>query len=225
MPGIMPVPEPDYPALRRLMVNEQLRQRGIRDAAVLRAMSTVPREQFVLPEYHRLAYDDGPLPIPAGQTISQPYVVAVMIEALELSPTDHVLEIGAGSGYAAAVISRIVRRVTTIERHGELAQFAREKLRNLGYSNVTVYEGDGSRGWPADAPYAAIIVAASGPAVPVSLCEQLAVGGRLVMPIGGRKRDQKLVRAVRMADGRFPQEIIGQVRFVPLIGAEGWGEG
>jgi protein-L-isoaspartate(D-aspartate) O-methyltransferase len=135
-------PKPDYAALRRQMVNEQLRQRGIRDAAVLRAMTAVPREQFVLPEYRRRAYDDGPLPIPAGQTISQPYVVAVMIEALELSPTDHVLEIGAGSGYAAAVISRIVRRVTTIERHGELAQFAREKLRNLGYNNVTVHEGE-----------------------------------------------------------------------------------
>jgi protein-L-isoaspartate(D-aspartate) O-methyltransferase len=218
-------PKPDYPALRRQMVIEQLQQRGIRDTAVLRAMSIVPREQFVLPEYRRLAYEDGPLPIPAGQTISQPYVVALMLEALELSPEDHLLEIGAGSGYAAAVASRIVRRVTTIERHGELAQFARERLQNLGYSNATVHEGDGSRGWPADAPYQAIIVAASGPAVPASLCEQLAIGGRLVMPIGGRKRDQKLVRVVRMADGRCPQETIGQVRFVPLIGVEGWEEG
>jgi protein-L-isoaspartate(D-aspartate) O-methyltransferase len=145
-----------------------------------------------------------------------------MIEALNLSSEDHVLEIGTGSGYAAAVISRIVRQVTTIERHAELVAFARARLRKLGYNNVVALHGDGSQGWPAEAPYDAIIVAASGPDVPPSLCTQLAVGGRLVMPVGGRKQDQKLIRVLREPDGQFSRQTIGEVRFVPLIGAEGW---
>jgi protein-L-isoaspartate(D-aspartate) O-methyltransferase len=212
----------NYSQMRQQMVTEQLWQRGIRDKAVLRAMGTVPREQFVLPEHRHLAYDDGPLPLPAKQTISQPYVVALMIEALDLLPDDQVLDIGTGSGYAAAVISRIVRQVISIERHAELVTYALIRLQRLGYDNVIIHHGDGSQGWPPEAPYEAIIVAASGPDIPPALCSQLAVGGRLVMPVGGRKREQKLMRVIHQPDGQFNRKMIGEVRFVPLIGAEGW---
>lgn len=215
--------EPDaYDAARARMVAEQIAGRGIDDPAVLRAMRLVPRERFVPRASRPYAYDDGPLPIPANQTISQPYVVAAMIAALALRPADRVLEIGAGSGYAAAVLSRIVAAVYTVERHAELADYARERLAALGYDNVTVRQGDGTRGWPEHAPYDAIIVAAGGPAVPNSLREQLAVGGRLVMPVGRSRQQQTLVLVRRQADGRYTEERLAPVAFVPLIGEEGW---
>jgi protein-L-isoaspartate(D-aspartate) O-methyltransferase len=214
--------EDAYAVARARMVAEQIAGRGIDDPAVLRAMRLVPRERFVPRAARPYAYDDGPLPIPANQTISQPYVVATMIAALELRPSDRVLEIGAGSGYAAAVLSRIVAAVYTVERHAELADYARERLATLGYDNVQVRQGDGTRGWPEHAPYDAIIVAAGGPAVPDSLRGQLALGGRLVMPVGRSRRQQTLVLVRRRTDGAYAEEHLAPVAFVPLIGAEGW---
>jgi protein-L-isoaspartate(D-aspartate) O-methyltransferase len=207
---------------REQMVEQQIRSRGIRDPAILAAMAKVPRELFAVPEYRAQAYDDTPLPIPAGQTISQPYVVALMIEALQLRAADRVLEIGAGSGYAAAVLSRIAGEVYTVERHEELVLYARERFRELGYENVKVRHGDGTLGWPEHAPYDGIIVAAGGPQIPVSLRQQLAPGGRMVIPIGRQRERQQLVRITRQSEGHFQQEKLGHVRFVPLIGREGW---
>ena len=214
--------EARFAAEREQMVLEQIADRGIRDAAVLRAMRLVPRERFVPHASQRFAYDDGPLPIPANQTISQPYVVAYMIAALALRPEERVLEIGTGSGYAAAVLSRIVREVYTVERHRELADYAGERLAALGYDNVHVCHGDGTRGWPEHAPYDGIIVAAGGPGVPPSLRDQLAVGGRLVMPVGRSRQQQHLVRVRRRPDGDYDEERLAPVAFVPLIGVEGW---
>ena len=216
--------EDTYAAARARMVAEQIAGRGIDDPAVLRAMRLVPRERFVPRASRPYAYDDGPLPIPANQTISQPYVVATMIAALALRPSDRVLEIGAGSGYAAAVLSRIAAEVYTVERHAELADYARQRLAALGYDNVRLWQGDGTRGWPEHAPYDAIIVAAGGPAVPASLRAQLAAGGRLVMPVGRSRRHQTLVLVRRQADGSYAEERLAPVAFVPLIGEEGWGK-
>jgi protein-L-isoaspartate(D-aspartate) O-methyltransferase len=185
----------------------------------------VPRETFVPERLAEFAYDDTPLPIAEQQTISQPYVVALMAEALELGPGDRVLEIGAGSGYAAAVLSRIAREVWTVERHASLAREARERMGRLGYGNVQVVHGDGTLGWPERAPYDAIVVAAGGPEVPPALLDQLAPGGRLVIPIGPDPRTQSLVRVRRRPDGGHVREELGGVRFVPLIGAQGWNEG
>jgi protein-L-isoaspartate(D-aspartate) O-methyltransferase len=207
---------------RLAMVEQQLRKRGIRDTAVLAAMAQVPRELFVGPEYRAQAYDDTPLPIPAGQTISQPYVVALMIEALYLRAADRVLEIGTGSGYAAAVLSRIAHEVYTVERHEELVVYARQRFLELGYGNVQVRHGDGTLGWAENAPYDGIVVAAGGPQIPLSLRQQLAAGGRLVIPIGRQRQRQQLVRITRHHGDRFQQEKLGYVRFVPLIGEEGW---
>lgn len=212
-----------FGTLRKEMVERQLAARGVWDPRVLDAMGTVPREAFVPERLAEFAYDDTPLPIAEAQTISQPYVVALMAEALELGPGDRVLEIGAGSGYAAAVLSRLAREVWTIERHETLAREARARMERLGYRNVHVRQGDGTLGWPAHAPYDAVVVAAGGPEVPPALLEQLAEGGRLVMPIGPDPRTQSLVR-VRRRDGRFEREDLGGVRFVPLIGAQGWRE-
>ena len=214
--------EDAYAAARARMVVEQIAGRGIDDPAVLRAMRLVPRERFVPRASRPYAYDDGPLPIPANQTISQPYVVAAMIAALALRPSDRVLEIGAGSGYAAAVLSRIAAEVYTVERHAELADYARERLAALGYDNVRLRQGDGTRGWPEHAPYDAIIVAAGGPAVPASLKAQLAAGGRLVMPVGRSRQQQHLVLVTRRPDGGYNEERLAPVAFVPLIGEEGW---
>ena len=167
---------------REQLVENELRILGIRDEAVLHAMRIVPREAFVSEEMREFAYRNAPLPIGSGQTISQPLIVAHMAEALELAPHERVLEIGAGSGYAAAILSRIAKEVFTIERHRELAETARERLKRLGYENVQVRCGDGTRGWPEEAPFDAIVVAAGGPGIPPALLEQLRIGGRLVIP-------------------------------------------
>lgn len=212
----------DYAALRERMVARQIEDRGVDDPAVLAAMRAVPRELFVLGPYQQFAYDDTPLPIPANQTISQPYIVAFMIAALRLKPEDRVLEIGAGSGYAAAVLGRVAREVYTVERHFKLADYARARLAQLGYDNVWVRHGDGTLGWPEHAPYNGIIVAAGAPAVPESLRAQLAIGGRLVIPVGRSRHQQSLILIVRHDVDRFSEETLAPVAFVPLIGDEGW---
>jgi protein-L-isoaspartate(D-aspartate) O-methyltransferase len=204
------------------MVDEQIAARGVVDRAVLDAMRVVPREKFVPPSAAEFAFEDSPVPIEEGQTISQPYVVALMAEALELTARDRVLEIGAGSGYAAAVLSRIAAEVYTIERHAVLAELARSRLKDLGFDNVQVVHGDGTLGLPERAPYDAIIVAAGGPSVPETLRSQLAIGGRLVIPVGATPRAQELVRVRRIGEHEYRQEDLGAVRFVPLIGAQGW---
>ena len=214
----------DFETLRKEMVDRQIAARDVRDERVLEALRTVPREAFVPERLAEFAYDDTPLPIGEEQTISQPFVVALMAEALEIRPGDKVLEIGAGSGYAAAVLSRLAREVWTIERHPSLAREARERMERLGYRNVHVLHGDGTLGWPEHAPYDAIVVAAGGPEVPPALLDQLALGGRLVIPIGPDLRTQNLVRVRRRADGTLVRENLGGVRFVPLIGAQGWPE-
>ncbi|HYD48211.1 MAG TPA: protein-L-isoaspartate(D-aspartate) O-methyltransferase [Terriglobales bacterium] len=209
---------------RERMIERHLVARGIHDPAVLAAMRSVPREEFLAAELAEFAYEDAPLPIEEGQTISQPYIVAAMIEALELAPDDRVLEVGTGSGYAAAVLSRVAREVYTIERHQELARVATRRLRDLGFDNVHVRHGDGTLGWTEQAPFDAIVVAAGGPEVPRPLLDQLAPGGRLVIPVGATQRDQELLRLRKGGDGSFEREELGPVRFVPLVGAEGWSE-
>ena len=214
----------DFAALREAMVDGQIAGRGLRDAPLLAAMREVPREAFVPAAVRAFAYEDGPLPIEAGQTISQPYIVALMIAAAGVAPGSRVLEIGAGSGYAAAVLSRIAGTVIAIERHGVLAGLAAARMAALGYTNVRIVTGDGSAGWPNDAPYDAILAAASGRHVPETLKRQLKVGGSLVMPIGAPGDMQVLVKVVREGDDVWTQENLGAVRFVPLIGEEGWRE-
>ena len=204
------------------MITAHLLARGIRDAAVVRAMREVPREKFLPPEMERFAYDDGPLPIQAGQTISQPYIVAYMIEALELRGQERVLEIGTGSGYAAAVLSRCAAEVFTVERIAVLAESARRRLQTLGYRNVTVLLADGTLGWKQHAPYNAIVVTAGAPEVPDELLEQLAPGGRLVIPVGPTPHLQTLVRVRKTAQGDLLRQELCPVRFVPLIGEQGW---
>jgi len=212
------------PRFDRESLIRQLKARGIHDQAVLDAMDTVPREQFVGLDLTEFAYDDTPLPIEEGQTISQPYIVALMTEALGLKPADTVLEIGTGSGYAAAVLSRVARQVYTIERHRSLAHQAESRLRKLAYDNVNVLVGDGTLGWPEHAPYDAIVVTAGGPEAPRSLIEQLAIGGRMVIPAGPSLSEQKLLRITRTSAEEVGIEQLGAVRFVPLIGEEGWQE-
>jgi protein-L-isoaspartate(D-aspartate) O-methyltransferase len=214
----------DLSEARRQMVAHQIQERGVRSPAVARAMREVPREEFMSEEMREFAYADSPLPIGEGQTISQPYIVAYMIEALELEGGERVLEVGTGSGYAAAVLGRIAGEVYTIERHPSLARSAREALERLGYRNVHVIEGDGTLGWPQAAPYDAIVVAAGGGEVPPALRSQLAVGGRLVIPVGPTPREQRLVRVTRVDDNDFEEEDLLPVRFVPLIGEQGWQE-
>ena len=208
---------------RAFMVEHHLRARGIRAPRVLAAMGAVPREAFLPPELAEHAYEDRPLPIEAGQTISQPYIVALMAQALDLERDETVLEIGTGSGYAAAVIGQIARRVYTIERHAELAELARGRLVALGYANVDVQCGDGTLGWTEHAPFDAIVVAAGGPDLPRALLDQLALGGRLVMPVG-TDRAQQLVRVTRVSATEYRREDLGGVLFVPLIGAQGWAD-
>ena len=212
----------DFAALRDGMVDRQVAGRGVRSHLVLDAMRAVPRESF-LPETQReFAYEDAPLPIAENQTISQPYIVALMTEALALKGGEEVLEIGTGSGYAAAVLSRIARNVYTVERIGQLAEKAAAVLAQLGYANVHVLHADGTRGWPEHAPYDAIVVAAGGPEVPESLKAQLKIGGRLVIPVGIDRRVQELLRVIRVSENQYETEDIADVRFVPLVGEEGW---
>jgi protein-L-isoaspartate(D-aspartate) O-methyltransferase len=211
----------DLSADRRAMVDDQLVRRGISDPRVLAAFQSVPRHEFVEPGLREFAYRDTPLPIGSSQTISQPYVVALTAQALALTGTERVLEVGTGSGYAAGILSRLAREVFTVERHEALALRARERLERLGYANVLVLVGDGTLGYPEQAPYDAIAVAAGAPEVPRALLDQLAPGGRLVIPVGPKPSRQVLMRVTREADD-FRQERILGVRFVPLIGEQGF---
>ena len=214
--------EPDFQALRQAMVERQLEARGIRSEAVLQAMGKVEREGYVPSYLGEFAYEDSPLPIEEEQTISQPYIVAVMLEAMDLHGGERVLEIGTGSGYAAAVLAEIAAEVYTIERHERLAWTALARLQRDGYSNVHVRCGDGTLGWPEAAPFDAIVVAAGGPEVPKSLREQLAIGGRMVIPVGETVGLQKLLRVTRKGESEYETEELASVRFVPLVGEEGW---
>ncbi len=209
-----------YGSPRRDMVERQLRKRNIRSESVLEAMETVPRHEFVPEELRDRAYDDEPLPIGEGQTISQPYMVASMTETLELTGVERVLEIGTGSGYQEAVLSQLAAEVFTDESRTALALSARERLARLGYSNVHVHAGDGTLGLPEFAPFDAILVAAAAPEIPSPLAAQLAEGGRLVVPVGGVE-NQELMRA-RKRDGQLFLETLYACRFVPLIGRHGW---
>ena len=208
---------------RNRMVDAQVARRGIKDERVLAAMRTVPRENFTAPGFEEFAYEDSALPIAEGQTISQPYIVGAMLAGAEIEPGDRVLEVGAGSGYAAAVASRIAGHVFAIERHAALTGAATGRLSDLGYTNVTLKTGDGSHGWPQEAPFDAIIVSAGGPAVPDALKQQLGIGGRLVIPVGPAE-EQRLIRLTRTGEDTFEQDDLGAVRFVKLIGAGGWAE-
>jgi protein-L-isoaspartate(D-aspartate) O-methyltransferase len=220
----MSEPEDQFLPSRRRMVESQIRNRGIRDPRVLEAMRRVPRHRFVPPHLWDQAYDDYPLPIGEDQTISQPYIVALMTEALELTGDEKVLEVGAGSGYQAAILAELAKEVFTIERLASLARRAEDILKTLNYRNVHVLIGDGTLGWPREAPYDAIIVTAGAPKVPPALAEQLARGGRLVIPVGDRY-SQTLTRIRRTPEGGLKTEYLGGCRFVKLIGAQGWREG
>ncbi|PCJ88958.1 MAG: protein-L-isoaspartate O-methyltransferase [Thiotrichaceae bacterium] len=212
----------NFKVLRQQMVDYQLTARGLHDQTVLDAVNNVSREEFVPTELVEFAYQDTPLPIAASQTISQPYIVALMTAALDLKAEDRVLEVGTGSGYAAAILAEIASKVYTIERHKILADSARNRLVQLGYKNTYVLHGDGSLGWPDYAPFDAIVVAAGGPEVPITLKEQLAIGGRLVIPVGTSLRSQHLLKVTRVSENEYVEEDLGSVRFVPLIGAAGW---
>lgn len=209
-----------YEAERRAMVEQQIRRRGVQDPHVLDAMFSVPRHEFVLPEHLGAAYEDRPLPIGTTETISQPYIVAAMTAAARISPGDKVLEIGTGAGYQAAVLAYLGAEVVTVERNGSLADAARERLQWLGFNRVKVVEGDGTEGYPADAPYQAILVTAAAPRVPEPLIEQLAVGGRLVIPVGDRSR-QDLLQIFKHG-AETSTRFLDPCQFVPLIGKHGW---
>ncbi len=204
------------------MVEVQIARRGVRDERVLAALRKVPREAFVDEGFEEFAYEDSPLPIGCGQTISQPLVVAMMAEAAAIAATDRVLEVGTGSGYAAAVLAELAAEMVTIERHQPLAEKAQQRLGAAGYANVDVKVGDGSKGWPEKAPFDAILVAAGGPSAPRVLQEQLEIGGRLVMPVGRELGSQRLIRLTRTTADKFEEEDLGGVVFVPLIGEHGW---
>ncbi len=209
---------------RERMVQHQIAARGVADPFTLEAMRRIPREEFVAAPLREFAYEDSPLPIEAGQTISQPYIVALMIAEAQIRPGERVLEIGTGSGYAAAVMATIAAKVYAIERVPELAALARHRFARLGYDNIEVVTGDGTRGWPESAPFDAILAAAAGPDVPDVLLQQLSPGGRLVMPIGSPREQQRLVLVTRTGNDRFVQKKLGIVRFVPLIGEHGWSD-
>jgi protein-L-isoaspartate(D-aspartate) O-methyltransferase len=216
--------ELNYDRLRDEMVARQIAGRGVRSIAVLAAMRTVRREDYLPAHLGEFAYDDRPLPIGKEQTISQPYIVAFMVQALGLHGRERVLEIGTGSGYAAAVMAEIAGEVYTIERHEQLARQAAERLARNGYAHVHVRHGDGTLGWPEAAPFDAIIVAAGAPVVPPALKSQLAIGGRLVIPVGEIPGLQNLRRVTRRSENEYEEEALVDVRFVPLIGAQGWRE-
>jgi len=205
----------DAIASRQRMVQSQLRDRGISDPRVLEAMSRVPRDQFVSEPFRAQAYDDHPLPIGEGQTISQPYIVAVMLESLQLTPREKVLEIGAGSGYATALLAELAGQVFSMERHPALAENARQTLAALGYTNVKIFTGDGSLGIPSAAPFDAILVSAAAPEVPAPLLSQLADGGRMMIPVGSG--DSQQLQFIRMINGQPIFSARELVRFVPLV--------
>ncbi len=219
--GRVPGKQPDWELLRQCMVRAQIEGRGIRDQRVLEALGRVPRHLFVPETSRRAAYDDTPLPIGHGQTISQPYMVALMTEALRLRPGAKVLEVGTGSGYQAAVLAELGGEVHTVECIPELAEDARGRLLSLGYNSVRVHPADGTLGLPAEAPFEAVLVTAGGPRVPEPLREQLALdGGVLVIPVGDCLV-QTLLRVTRRGKG-YREEDLGGCRFVPLVGKEGW---
>jgi len=203
-------------AERAVLVHDALEGRDIADPRVLAAMNDVPRELFVPAEFTEYAYQDRALPIGSGQTISQPYIVALMAQALELEPEHRVLEIGTGSGYGAAVLSRIAAEVYTVERLAELAALAHGRLVDLGYDNVVVRHADGTDGWAAHAPYDGIVVTATAQDIPASFCEQLAIGGRLVVPVADESGGQQLLKVTRVHPDDFHRTTLGPVRFVPL---------
>jgi len=205
----------DFAAARQLMVDSQLRARGISDPRVLDAMLRVPRHEFVEEPYRADAYADYPLPIGDGQTISQPYVVAVMLDSLQLTPNDNVLEVGTGSGYVAALLAELVAQVCSIERHADLAASARHTIAALGYTKVQIFTGDGTLGLPANAPFDAILVSAAAPHVPPALLSQLRDGGRMIIPIGSP--DSQQLQFIRMLNGQPVVSVREPVRFVPLI--------
>jgi len=214
----------DFEKRRAEMVDRYIAHRGVRSTSVLAAMRSVPREAFLPQDLWEFAYDDAPLPIEEGQTISQPYIVAMMTEALELEGGDKVLEIGTGSGYAAAVLSQIAKDVYTVERIGQLAEKSAAKLAELGFQNIHVLHADGTLGWTDHAPYDGIVVAAAARAVPQSLKAQLKIDGRLLVPVGIDRRDQELVRVTRVSEHQFKTEELADVCFVPLVGKDGWPE-
>lgn len=207
---------------RQTMIREQLERRNICDERVLRAMAVVPRHRFVPKTLHEQAYADNALPIAERQTISQPYIVALTATALALRGNERVLEIGTGSGYAAAVLAQLAAEVWSVERFRTLAESAAQRLHDLGYANVHVGIGDGTQGWPEHAPYDAIAVAAAAPHVPQPLLDQLAPGGRFVIPVGNR--DEQHMRRITRAPEGWRDEMLGPVRFVPLVGEAGWKE-
>jgi protein-L-isoaspartate(D-aspartate) O-methyltransferase len=215
----------DFTTLRERMVNRQIAARGLDTPALLAAFRAVPREDFISGDYADYAYQDSPLPIESGQTISQPYIVALTIDAAGIGPGDKVLEVGAGSGYAAAVIGQVAGEVIAIERHHQLVDLAQSRMRRLGYDNVRVVEGDGTLGWPEEAPFDAIVAAASGSHVPQSWIAQLKPGGRIVVPLGDPGSIQSLIKVTKHEDGTLEREDLGGVRFVPLIGKEGFQDG
>jgi protein-L-isoaspartate(D-aspartate) O-methyltransferase len=215
----------EFESLRERMIERHIVGRGIDSPALIAAFRAVPREAFVSAGFKSAAYADAPLPIGSGQTISQPYIVALTVDSAEIGPEDKVLEIGAGSGYAAAIISQVSKQVIAIERHGELARLASERMMRLGYSNVRIVEGDGTGGLPEEAPFDAIVASASGSHVPQVLIEQLKPDGRIVMPLGNPGAIQRLVKVTKRADGSLDEESLGAVRFVPLIGAHAFQDG
>jgi protein-L-isoaspartate(D-aspartate) O-methyltransferase len=212
----------EFDSARHAMVETQLRRRGLTDPSVLTAMDTVPRHEFVLPEFHHRAYEDAPLPIGEGQTISQPYMVAAMTAALRLGGNERVLEIGTGCGYQAAILACIAREVFTIEYHADLATSAARRLDRLGYTNVHVHCGDGTRGLQDFAPFDAILVAAAAPAAPAPLLQQLGETGRMMVPVGDVENQQ--LQLIERIHEDFRTTLLEPCRFVPLLGAYGWKE-
>jgi protein-L-isoaspartate(D-aspartate) O-methyltransferase len=208
---------------RHVMVKEQMEKRGIRNPWLLQAMLDIPRHLFIPPDDRDKAYADGPLPIGSGQTISQPYIVASMIELVEPKSSHRVLEVGVGSGYSATVLSRLVGEVYGVEREGSLLAQAEKRFKELDVPNIHLKEGDGTLGWEEQAPFDAILVAAAAPQIPKTLLRQLKTGGVMVIPVG-KRNEQELVRVVKRSEGHFHEKVLYAVKFVPLIGKEGWGQ-